>query len=478
MNKKGAPASMLKHEKAEMKGMKAGGKVRRMAGGGAAGYLDSLENEDYEKQKEQGAKNWKSLKNFFGFGEQAPAPIEERKFSSSAPTASGSVEKLNWSGSGDSDVIKTSKPEKTVAQQMKDREKGGPNERANYGADGRSSSKYFSPFAYGPDYLADGKEGVNSFTSTGNAKKAEEYRQSLMAENNPSMMKRKKPVTVSETKETKSVTASPSDSSYDAVEKNRAAKSQSATLARLRKESEDKIRDSRPGSMTKQMREAPTIDELYKGQKSMSDEIGNALKSFRSSIRGGLKAGENKRKMREEEQHIAKGGKVKAYAQGGNVKKMAMGGVGMKQPMPVAPKVDTRPIVNGRRIPLLDTNRPGLSELAKQKMNTYNQGMLNRANNKPASPPPMANQQANPQANPYQTEVPQNMADGYMKGGKVKKMAEGGFTREADGVAKKGKTQGKMVKMAGGGFVRSADGCAQRGKTRGAQVKMSRGGKC
>jgi hypothetical protein len=63
-------------------------------------------------------------------------------------------------------------------------------------------------------------------------------------------------------------------------------------------------------------------------------------------------------------------------------------------------------------------------------------------------------------------------------GGSVKKMAEGGFTREADGIAKKGKTQGKVVKMAGGGFVRSADGCAQRGKTKGAQVKMSRGGKC
>ena len=49
-------------------------------GKGAAAYLDSLENEDYSKQKEQGAKNWKSLKNFFEFGERdEPAPIEERK---------------------------------------------------------------------------------------------------------------------------------------------------------------------------------------------------------------------------------------------------------------------------------------------------------------------------------------------------------------------------------------------------------------
>jgi hypothetical protein len=63
-------------------------------------------------------------------------------------------------------------------------------------------------------------------------------------------------------------------------------------------------------------------------------------------------------------------------------------------------------------------------------------------------------------------------------GGSVKKMAEGGFTREADGVAKKGKTQGKMVKMAKGGFVKTADGCAQRGKTKAFQVKMNRGGMC
>ena len=39
MKKKGAPKSMLKHEMAEMKGMKHGGKVKKMAGGGlAAGH--------------------------------------------------------------------------------------------------------------------------------------------------------------------------------------------------------------------------------------------------------------------------------------------------------------------------------------------------------------------------------------------------------------------------------------------------------
>jgi len=37
------------------------------------------------------------------------------------------------------------------------------------------------------------------------------------------------------------------------------------------------------------------------------------------------------------------------------------------------------------------------------------------------------------------------------KGGKVKKMATGGFVRAADGVASKGKTKAKQIKMAGGG---------------------------
>ena len=36
MKKKGAPKSMVKHEEAEMKGMKYGGKVKKMASGGLA----------------------------------------------------------------------------------------------------------------------------------------------------------------------------------------------------------------------------------------------------------------------------------------------------------------------------------------------------------------------------------------------------------------------------------------------------------
>ena len=37
------------------------------------------------------------------------------------------------------------------------------------------------------------------------------------------------------------------------------------------------------------------------------------------------------------------------------------------------------------------------------------------------------------------------------KGGPAKKMASGGFTRAADGIASKGKTKAKQIKMASGG---------------------------
>ena len=58
-------------------------------------------------------------------------------------------------------------------------------------------------------------------------------------------------------------------------------------------------------------------------------------------------------------------------------------------------------------------------------------------------------------------------------------MKKGGYTKAADGIAQRGKTQGAQPKMfAEGGFVRAADGCAQRGKTKAKQIKMAGGGTC
>jgi len=66
-----------------------------------------------------------------------------------------------------------------------------------------------------------------------------------------------------------------------------------------------------------------------------------------------------------------------------------------------------------------------------------------------------------------------------MKKGGMAKFASGGYTKEADGIAQRGKTQAAQPKMfAEGGFVRAADGIAQRGKTKATQIKMAGGGKC
>jgi len=62
-------------------------------------------------------------------------------------------------------------------------------------------------------------------------------------------------------------------------------------------------------------------------------------------------------------------------------------------------------------------------------------------------------------------------------------MRKGGLAaghKQADGIAKKGKTRGMEVKMAGGGLAaghKQADGIAKKGKTKAMQVKMAGGGK-
>jgi hypothetical protein len=78
----------------------------------------------------------------------------------------------------------------------------------------------------------------------------------------------------------------------------------------------------------------------------------------------------------------------------------------------------------------------------------------------------------NAQAGPQMPPAP-------MKKGGMAKFASGGFTREADGIAQRGKTQGAQPKMfSAGGYTSAADGIARRGKTQAMQIKMKRGGGC
>ena len=52
MKKKGAPASMMKHEKAEMMGMKKGGATKKMASGGFTRAADGIAQKGKTKAKQ------------------------------------------------------------------------------------------------------------------------------------------------------------------------------------------------------------------------------------------------------------------------------------------------------------------------------------------------------------------------------------------------------------------------------------------
>jgi len=52
MKKKGAPASMVKHEKAEMMGMKRGGAAKKMAAGGFTRSADGIAQKGKTKAKQ------------------------------------------------------------------------------------------------------------------------------------------------------------------------------------------------------------------------------------------------------------------------------------------------------------------------------------------------------------------------------------------------------------------------------------------
>jgi len=330
MKKKGAPAKMIKHEMSEMKGMKAGGRVRKMAGGGepdmSMGRDSALSNRSYgyEEEKEQGAKNLEGIKNFFmgrRSKDEASAPIEESKSRSITPA----VEKPSWAGSGDSDAVKKAPPPRN-----------------------RTLPDIKNPESDDNDKKLSGPQFASSIVDRGEG----EYSGNGLSAVKKPVVPRRKPVTVSETKETKSITAAPADTSYSSLEERRAAK--------------------KPAAPKRGFGALGLTDEDRKANRDAVSgffgRIGKGIKDF-YNMETPAERRSRERKVKEEEQHVAKGGKVSAYAQGG-------------------------------------------------------------------------------------------------------------FTRAADGVAKKGKTQPKMVKMASGGFVKNADGCAQRGKTKAFQVKMNRGGKC
>ena len=97
--------------------------------------------------------------------------------------------------------------------------------------------------------------------------------------------------------------------------------------------------------------------------------------------------------------------------------------------------------------------------------------------------------------------VPQSVGEDFIKADKGRKFSKGGDMKESKAMVgkevafmkKKGAPasmikheaaemgamkKGGMAKYAKGGFTRAADGIAQRGKTQAKQIKMKYGGKC
>lgn len=97
--------------------------------------------------------------------------------------------------------------------------------------------------------------------------------------------------------------------------------------------------------------------------------------------------------------------------------------------------------------------------------------------------------------------VPQSVGQDFIKADKGRKFAQGGDMKESKAMVgkevafmkKKGAPKsmikheaaemgamkkGGMAKYAKGGFTRAADGIARKGKTQAAQIKMKRGGAC
>ena len=391
MKKKGAPAKMIKHEMSEMKGMKKGGRVRRMAEGGetdmSMGYGDPFAKpRNYEEEKERGAKNLEGIKNFFGFKKK-----EEKEAPVPRPSLNPSLLRFNKEESSAS-TSRVSNQSPRTRRESEDTLASDATERDD---------------AASMDKTAKGPQYTSSITTEGG-----EYSGDGFPAFKPekSVTRTRKPVGIEKVEKKERVITEPVDTSYSALEARRATK---------------KPKETKPESKS-------------------AGKFGMASDETRASVRKGL--GSFLDFFDLSKAHEREFGKK--MAKGGNVKRMRYGGdTGMGQPMGGAASME--PATPSRvpprvtpRIPLLNPNRPGLSDLAKQKMGVYNQGMLDRIAAKKSKP-----------------------------------MAEGGVAR-ADGIAKKGKTEGKMVKMASGGFVKSADGCAQRGKTKAFQVKMNRGGMC
>jgi hypothetical protein len=252
--------------------MKRGGKVRRMAQGGMGEYDPFAKDIDYDKEKAQSADTVKRLKGLFRFGEKEAAPVED----------SSSVRKPQ--------EVTSSAPINRPQPVM-------PTPRVELPASGSKSGE--------ESYMGTEKpEPLNPALDEAKA-------QAQRAKDAFKPALRRRPVTVSETKETKSVTAVPKGSN---------ALKEAQEQAQRAKDAFKPEKEKGYGAMSL------TDEDRAANREAVSGFFGKIGKTFKDMYNVETPAERRSRERKAKERESIYTGTTPGAAKGGPVKKMASGG--------------------------------------------------------------------------------------------------------------------------------------------------------
>lgn len=289
----------MKFRQGGVKRMASGGKVKRYVEGGTLEMMTGEKQNGPEYSTDDIKEGLKKLGRFFGFSRpesEPPAPIETRR---------GSPKPFTKANVSDEDPLGSTKLTADAQKRMSEAvlkpavsmpkpvepPMSRAQARADYEGGASPSSDVFKPLKPAP-----------------------------RVEAAPSLAPR---VKAAPSPEVASVRKS------EAVERV-VPKTRDQKIAENKKVIEEKILASKPTALTAQMRNAPTGEQLYAGQQNLSDFLMSPFKSLREGNEARRKEEEKRRKdirdraiARQEEGHMAKGGKVnpQKFAKGGFVKK-------------------------------------------------------------------------------------------------------------------------------------------------------------
>ena len=285
----------MKFRQGGVKRMASGGKVKRYVEGGTLEMLTGEKQNGPEYSTEDVKEGLKKLGRFFGFGKEEAAPIETRV--GSPKPVKPEPEKLA------ADVQQRMseavlKPAVRVEPRVEP-----PMSRAQARADYEGGAEPSSNVFKAPKPMAEAAPRVAASATRSLAPRVEAA-PARRVEPEVASVRKSEAVVVPKTRDQK--------------------------IAKNKRVIEEKILASKPTALTAQMRNAPTGEQLYAGQQSLSDFLMSPFKSLREGNEARRKEEEKRRKdvrdraiARQEEGHMAKGGKVKPqkFAKGGFVKK-------------------------------------------------------------------------------------------------------------------------------------------------------------